>query len=209
VISRNNNQQGQYLDISMTDCAFSLNAMFGAGYLGGDVEPTSEGNMLNGGSFYDYYETQDGRFMSVGSIEPQFLMQLCSTMNLTHLAGQAASPDPQLSKGFKQALADAFLANSFQHWCEVFSALDCCVEPVLTFSEASQQENALQRGWVTEVNTGSGKEGAVKQLANPIDKTAAPQFTGSKLGANSEEILAGLGYSKDAIANLQTIKAVK
>ena len=210
VINRNNHQQGQYLDISMTDCAYSLNAMFGAGYLGGNVEPTAEGNMLNGGSFYDYYETQDGRFMSVGSIEPQFLMQLCSTMNLSHLAGQAASPDPKLANEFKQALTDAFLANSFQHWCEVFAQLDCCVEPVLTFSEASQQENAIQRGWVTQVNTGAeNNQHRVKQMANPIDKSATPQFTGAKLGAHSAEILQSLGYNADAIANLQAIKAVK
>jgi crotonobetainyl-CoA:carnitine CoA-transferase CaiB-like acyl-CoA transferase len=209
VINRQNHQQGQYLDISMTDCAFSLNAMFGAGYLGGDMEPTAEGNMLNGGGFYDYYETQDGRFMSVGSIEPQFLMQLCATMNLSHLAGQAASPDPKLAAEFKQALTDAFLGQSFQHWCEVFAKLDCCVEPVLTFAEASQQDNALQRGWVTEVNSGANNGVSIKQIANPIDKNAAPQFTGAKIGAHSDEVLQGLGYNADAIANLKAIKAVK
>jgi len=191
VINRQNHQQGQYLDISMTDCAFSLNAMFGAGYLGGDMEPTAEGNMLNGGGFYDYYETQDGRFMSVGSIEPQFLMQLCATMNLSHLAGQAASPDPKLAAEFKQALTDTFLGQSFQHWCEVFAKLDCCVEPVLTFAEASQQDNALQRGWVTEVNSGANNGVSIKQIANPIDKNAAPQFTGAKIGAHSDEVLQG------------------
>ena len=209
VINRQNHQQGQYLDISMTDCAFSLNAMFGAGYLGGDMEPTAEGNMLNGGGFYDYYETQDGRFMSVGSIEPQFLMQLCATMNLSHLAGQAASPDPKLAAEFKQALTDTFLGQSFQHWCEVFAKLDCCVEPVLTFAEASQQDNALQRGWVTEVNSGANNGVSIKQIANPIDKNAAPQFTGAKIGAHSDEVLQGLGYNADAIANLKAIKAVK
>jgi len=209
VIKRNNLNEGQYLDISMTDCAFSLNAMFGAGFLGGELEPTAQGNMLNGGSFYDYYETQDGRFMSVGSIEPQFLMQLCSALDLSHLAGKAASPDPTLAKEFKDELTNVFLSNTFEHWCEVFSKLDCCVEPVLSFAEASQQENALQRGWVTEVNASSGEQKSVKQLANPIDKNAAPAFTGSKIGANSEEVLLGLGYSFGEIKNLQASKAVK
>ncbi|MEH6345556.1 MAG: CaiB/BaiF CoA-transferase family protein [Bermanella sp.] len=209
VIKRNNLNEGQYLDISMTDCAFSLNAMFGAGFLGGELEPTAQGNMLNGGSFYDYYETQDGRFMSVGSIEPQFLMQLCSALDLSHLAGKAASPDPVLAKEFKDALTNLFLSNTFEYWCELFAKLDCCVEPVLSFAEASQQENALQRGWVTEVNASSGEKKSVKQLANPIDKNAVPGFTGSKIGANSEEVLLGLGYSFGEIKNLQSSKAVK
>ena len=147
--------------------------------------------------------------MSVGSIEPQFLMQLCNTLNLTHLAGKAASPDPKLAAEFKSALGEVFLLNSFQHWCGIFGQLDCCVEPVLTFSEASQQDNALQRGWVTEVNAGGDNNLSVKQLANPIDKTAAPQFTGAKLGAHSEEVLKALGYKQADIENLKALKVVK
>ena len=61
----------------MTDCAFSLNAMAGAGYLAGGAEPGREGQMLNGGSFYDYYRSRDGRWMSVGGLEPGF-MQPCA-----------------------------------------------------------------------------------------------------------------------------------
>ena len=64
----------------MTDCAFSLNGMAGAGYLAAGVEPEMEALALNGGSFYDYYRTRDGRWFSVGSLEPQFMQQFCAAI---------------------------------------------------------------------------------------------------------------------------------
>ena len=142
VIERSNTQVGQHVDISMTDCAFSLNAMFGAGFLGGQLEPNAEGTMLNGGSFYDYYETQDGRYMSVGSLEPQFLMQLCDALKVKDLIHKAGSKKPEDIAQFKHALDLAFKSQPFQHWCDVFAKLDCCVEPVLSFAEASKQPHA-------------------------------------------------------------------
>ncbi len=206
VIQRHNNGEGQHIDISMTDCAFSLNAMFGAGYLGGNLEPTAEGNMLNGGGFYDYYATKDGRYMSVGSIEPQFLQQLCEAMDLTAILGKAASQNREESGEFRAALTEKFLEEDFNHWCELFAKLDCCVEPVLSFKEASQQKHAQQRGWVTELSA-NGK--VVKQIANPIDKTSQAEFTGAALGANSQEVMLELGYSSEEIQALKEKKVVK
>jgi alpha-methylacyl-CoA racemase len=73
-----NTGEGQYIDLSITDAVFSLNAMYGSGYLVGGIEPEPESQMLNGGSFYDYYETLDQRYLSVGSLEPQFQGRLCN-----------------------------------------------------------------------------------------------------------------------------------
>jgi len=204
VIERSNTQAGQHVDISMTDCAFSLNAMFAAGYLGGQVEPKAESTMLNGGSFYDYYETQDGRYMSVGSLEPQFLMQLCDALNLKALISKAGSQKPEDIAHFKSAISDAFKSQPFEHWCDAFAKLDCCVEPVLSFSEASQQPHALQRGWVTE----AGSHG-IKQLANPIFKGNAINNTGAALGSDSIHVLQTMGLNTDEIAQLKTNKVVK
>ncbi|MDB6144138.1 MAG: carnitine dehydratase [Pseudomonas sp.] len=71
VVARQQTGLGQFVDVSMTDCSFSLNAIAGAGYLACDVEPGWESQALNGGSFYDYYRSRDGRGVSVGSLEPQ------------------------------------------------------------------------------------------------------------------------------------------
>lgn len=209
VIERHTTGQGQHVDISMTDCAFSLNAMFAAGYLGGNVEPTAESTMLNGGSFYDYYETSDGRYMSVGSLEPQFLMQLCDALNIKHLISKAGSQKPQDIAEFKQAISNEFLTHDFQHWCDVFSKLDCCVEPVLTFSEACQQKHAKQRGWVKNIIAGSNKDNELTQLANPIYKNHPISHTGSNLGAHSKQVLLELGLTEGEVSTLKENKVVK
>lgn len=72
VVHREKTGEGQYIDVSMTDAAFSMNAVYGSGYLVGGIEPQPEEMQLNGGTFYDFYETKDGRYFSVGSIEPPF-----------------------------------------------------------------------------------------------------------------------------------------
>lgn len=205
VIEREQTGLGQHVDISMTDCAYSLNAMFASGYLGGDVEPQAESTMLNGGSFYDYYETQDGRYMSVGSLEPPFLMQLCQTLNIQAHIGKAGSQKPDDIAEFKAVMSDAFLQHDFNHWCEVFAALDCCVEPVLTFSEASQSEHAQARHWVTTAQSNGHK---VKQLNNPIMKELNVNNTGGKIGAHTQHVLQELGFSVREIEQFKQHKVI-
>lgn len=205
VIEREQTGLGQHVDISMTDCAYSLNAMFASGYLGGDVEPQAENTMLNGGSFYDYYETQDGRYMSVGSLEPPFLMQLCQTLNIQAHIGKAGSQKPDDIAEFKAVMSDAFLQHDFNHWCEVFAALDCCVEPVLTFSEASQSEHAQARHWVITAQSNGHK---VKQLNNPIMKELNVNNTGGKIGAHTQHVLQELGFSAREIEQFKQHKVI-
>ena len=66
VIHRQQTGEGQYIDLSMTDAVFSMHALSGAEWLSGGEEPEAESGMLNGGTLYDYYETRDGRWISVG-----------------------------------------------------------------------------------------------------------------------------------------------
>ena len=198
VIERMQTGLGQHIDISMTDCAFSLNAMFASGYLGGQVEPVAEGTMLNGGSFYDYYETSDGRYMSVGSLEPQFLMQLCGALGLEKMASKAASPNPVEAAEFKKALTNGFLSENFEHWCQVFSELDCCVEPVLSFAEACEQPQAASREWVSKTDNEQ-----LNQLNNPIFKDTDITFTGGKIGSHTDQVLMKLGYTLSDLDELR------
>ncbi len=203
VIEREHTGQGQHVDISMTDCAFSLNAMFASGYLGGEVEPKAESTMLNGGSFYDYYATKDGRYMSVGSLEPPFLMQLCQTLNIQQHIGKAGSQKPGDIAHFKGVIAEAFLQQDFAYWCDVFAQVDCCVEPVLTFAEACQSEQARSRQWIkTEARQG------ISQLANPIMKDHSIHQTGGKIGSHSLQVLKTLGFSDLEIEQLKQHKVV-
>ncbi|MDP9031159.1 MAG: CoA transferase, partial [Pseudomonadota bacterium] len=160
VIARQHSGVGQYLDVSMTDCAFSLNAMAGAGYLACGVEPAWENQVLNGGSFYDYYRSREGRWLSVGSLEPAFMQQLCTALGRPELAAMGLSPKPEQQKALKLALQVEFEKRSFDELCELFAGIDACVEPVLNLSEAVEHPQLKARELVSQVPRGDGSSQA-------------------------------------------------
>ena len=203
VIARQQSGVGQYLDVSMTDCSFSLNAMVGAGYLACGVEPVREGHVLNGGSFYDYYRTRDGRWMSVGSLEPAFMQQLCTALGRPELAAQGLAPE------LKVALQVEFEKRSFNELCDLFSGVDACVEPVLSLSEAVEHPQLKARELISQVPRGDGSTQA--QLACPLKFSQGlpePRHIGVAVGAHSDEVLAQLGFSAQRIAELRRAKVV-
>ncbi|CRM69692.1 MULTISPECIES: CaiB/BaiF CoA transferase family protein [Pseudomonas] len=209
VIARQQSGVGQYLDVSMTDCSFSLNAMAGAGYLACGVEPEWESHVLNGGSFYDYYRSREGRWMAVGSLEPGFMQQLCETLGRPELAAQGLSPKPEQQKSLKQALKVEFEKRSFDELCELFAGVDACVEPVLSLSEAVEHPQLKARELISQVPRGDGSTQA--QLACPLkfsEGVPAPRHIGVAVGAHSDEVLAELGLSAQRISELRQAKVV-
>ncbi|RLU08478.1 carnitine dehydratase [Pseudomonas prosekii] len=209
VIARQHSGQGQHLDVSMTDCAFSLNAMAGAGYLACGVEPECEEQMLNGGSFYDYYRSRDGRWMSVGSLEPAFMQQLCSALGRPELAAQGLSTKPEQQQALKNELKMEFEKHDFAELCALFGAVDACVEPVLSVGEALQHPQLQARALVTQVPRADGSTQA--QMACPLkfsEGLPAPRFVGAALGEHTDQVLAELGLSAQRIEQLRRAKVI-
>ncbi len=209
VIQRQQTGEGQHVDISMTDCAFSLHAMAGAGYLACGEEPKMESQVLNGGSFYDYYRTRDGRWFSVGSLEPQFMQPFCAAMGRPELAAHGLSPKPEQQRALKQQIQLEFEKRDFAEWSEIFAALDVCVEPMLSLAEAVEHPQLQARQLVVEVPR-DGKP-AQRQIACPIKFSSAlpaPQHIGVPVGAHTAEVLTQLGYSTEQIAQLRAAKVI-
>lgn len=209
VVARSQTGLGQYVDVSMTDCAFSLNALAGAGWLAAGVEPQAESQMLNGGSFYDYYRSRDGRWFSVGSLEPAFMQALCEALGRPELAGRGLSPAAEDSLAFKRELQIEFERRSFEDLQACFARTDACVEPVLSFSEAVDHPQLRARAVVTQVPRGDGS--AQSQMACPLkfsDGLPPPRHIGVAPGAHSEQVLREAGFSADHIAALRESGAV-
>jgi alpha-methylacyl-CoA racemase len=209
VIERQHSGEGQYIDISMTDAAFSLHALTAPGALIGGEDPDLERTQLNGGSFYDCYQTADGRWFSVGGIEPQFFSQFCHAIGRPDLAGRGLAMVPDIVAEVKTGIAEAMKQKTFDEWSQVFAALDCCTEPVLSFSEACTHPQIVARNMVVEVPTPGGNR--QRQVASPFKFSRTQpeyRFTGTRLGSHSDEVLAEHGYSAEQIAALRKTGAI-
>jgi len=204
VIHRQQTGEGQHLDISMTDAAFSMHALTAPPALVGSDEPKLEETQLNGGSFYDCYETADGRWLSVAGLEPQFFAQFCQAIGHPEWASKGLALNPDIQGPLKQDIAQVMKTRSFAEWTEVFSQLDACVEPVLSFSEACEHPHVVARELLVDVPTSAG--GTQRQLASPVKFSETPpryEFTGVALGAHTDQVLSESGFSADEIAAMK------
>ena len=203
VIRRMETGEGGQVDISMLDGSLAWNAPMASQVLLGDENPAPETTWLNGGSFYDLYETQDGRLLSVGALEPKFWTGFCEAIGHPELIEAGMTLDFAEHQALKPTIRATIASKTLAEWTAIFSQLDVCVEPVLSIEEALQHPQIQERGMVVEVPKPDG--GTQKQVASPIhisDHTPNYQFIGSQRGSHSEEILGELGYSQAQIQAL-------
>jgi alpha-methylacyl-CoA racemase len=209
VIERENSGEGQYIDISMTDGAIGLGVFYAANFFADGPENKREENLLNGSGYYDFYETKDGEYMSVGSLEPQFYAALCDAFGRDDLKKlHMAMGD----KGtfVKDEIKTEFMKKTKAEWTEHFKNFDACVEPVISISEMTEHPNTLARNMVVDVETESGDK--LKQIASPYKFSRTPcvyNFAGGIAGAYSSEILLKDGFSEDEVKEFKDSGAVQ
>jgi len=209
VVHRQQTGEGQHLDIAMTDAAFALHGLAAPPALVAGQDPALEGTTLNGGGFYDCYRTRDGRYLSVAGLEPQFFSQFCEAIGRPELTAQGLSQDPETVAGLKAAIAEVLAGQDYDHWCALFADLDCCVEPVLSFSEAAAHPQLRARNMVVDVPRHDG--GHQRQVASPFKFSATPvnyRFSGARIGQHNREVLRERGLDDAAIQRLRDAGAL-
>jgi alpha-methylacyl-CoA racemase len=180
---REHSGKGQVIDAAMVDGVSILAQMAWTMKSTGSLKDERESFMLDGGApFYRTYETSDGKYMAVGSIEPQFFAQLLAGLGLTaeDVPNQLdASAFPAVHKLF----AKKFAGKTRAEWAEIFAGTDACVTPVLTWREAAQNEHLRARSTLVTANgvdqaapaprfsrTPSGPVGSPPKATTPIDQ---------------------------------------
>ena len=148
LIERTRTGQGHFVDIAMADCSTAFHAISGANQQVSGIDPTYGSEMLNGGSFYDYYETMDGRWLSVGGLEPKFVMQFCQIILRPEWAERFFDFDHQTP--LKQNLMALFASQPLSYWLDLFEGKDVCVAPVLHLSEVTRHPHFIARGLVKD-----------------------------------------------------------
>ncbi len=202
VIQRSTTGEGQYLDISMSDAAMTLATMFGSNALTSGEDPDYGHEMLNGGLFYDYYQTADGRHISIGSLEPNFALALLTLLELDDWKNTLADQSHQMQQQLKTAISERIQAHSLEHWQAEFAKVDACVEPVLTMNEAFKHPHFIARGMVTEALDESGNP--IEQINSALPFTRQePHRIGKTLGADTLNVMQKLGYSDEQISQLK------
>jgi alpha-methylacyl-CoA racemase len=136
VIAARSTGQGQVVDAAMTDGAALLSAMMYGMKAGGRWSNQRGENLLDGGAhFYDTYACADGKFVAIGSIEPQFYATLREHCGIDDpLFDQQM--DPRLWPVLKLRLADVFKTRTRDEWCALLEGTDACFAPVLDWDEA-------------------------------------------------------------------------
>jgi crotonobetainyl-CoA:carnitine CoA-transferase CaiB-like acyl-CoA transferase len=213
VIQRGITGLGQHIDISMTDAAFALNGLFGAGAVGADDTPKLGETLLNGGSFYGYYQTKDKRYLSVGSLEPKFARLFFINIGQEQWLKRVESPDKQEQHRLKQDISRIIAQKTLEQWQVLFDPLDACIEPVLTVSEAAKSSLMIERNMIVDVHLCSGDK--ISQIApaikfNRFSQDANPDkfYVVEPCLASTTKILSSIGYEKKQISMFSSRKTI-
>ena len=198
--------EGQVVDAAMVDGAAVLMTMFHAFSAMGIWEPERGTNLLDTGAhFYEVYETSDAKYVSIGSIEPQFYAEL---LRLTGLADDESMPrqmDRSAWPDLKERFEALFKTKTRDEWCEIMEHTDVCFAPVLSIAEAPHHPHNVERGTFVERN------GVVQPAPAPRFSRTAPEIQRppSFAGQHTDEALADWGVDAATIAKLRETGAVK
>ena len=151
ILSARTTGTGQVVDCAMVDGAAILSAMTYS-FLGNGMWNDERGtNMLDTGAhFYDTYETSDGKWVSIGSIEPQFYALLLERAGLKDDPGFLAQQDRANWPVLKDRLTALFLTRTRDEWCALMEDSDICFAPVLSLREAPLHPHNVARGTFVE-----------------------------------------------------------
>ena len=198
---RHRTGRGQFVDVAMMDGCVPFNSLDGASFLVSGRQPKREGERLNGGCIYDFYETKDGGYMSVGSLEPQFWASFCRAIGREDLIEGTVWPENV--QEVKAEIRGIFKTKTRDEWVEVFSHFDACVQPVLDLKEALlEDEQVKAREMVVDVELPLHEGIKVKQLATSIKLSECPceyRHAGYPIGYHTREIIDSLGLDFDSL----------
>jgi alpha-methylacyl-CoA racemase len=181
---RHRSGRGQVIDAAIVDGAAHLTMLMHSMIPSGDWQLDREANLLDGGApFYRTYETADGRYLSLGAIEPKFYVQL--------LAGLGIDDDPvhQCDRSrwpaLRARIAEVVATRTLQQWADVFVGTDACVAPIATFTEATTHPHLVARSTFIEI------DGIVQPAPAPRFSRSAPPSLRlpPRPGEHTEEVI--------------------
>ena len=199
-----NSGKGQVVDAGMVDGALSLMTSIYGMHAGGNQSDERASNILDSGAhFYNTYETRDGKYVSIGSIETKFYAMLLEKLGL-----DPDSLPPQMEReswpAMKEKFKGIFLTKTRDEWCALMENTDICFAPVLSLAEAPDYAHNKERGSFVDVEGVMHPAPAPRFSATPSSiKSPTPPT-----GVHTDEVLADWGISADKVAALKASGAI-
>ncbi len=201
---RERHGEGQYIDVAMMDGALSWMAVAVADYFATGRPPEAGETRLNGGfPCYKVYPTRDGRYMSLGALEPKFWKVFC------HAVGRPDLIPDQFARGerretVEREIADIFRSKTREEWIRFLEDKDFCCEPVNSLAETVRHPQVVHRGLVVKVKGPAGE--MTTQVTHPVRFSATPARPpgpAPSLGQHTEEVLSEAGFTAEEIGRLK------
>jgi alpha-methylacyl-CoA racemase len=198
--------KGQVVDAAMVDGAASLMSMFwGFKNIGLFNENTPGTNLLDTGAhFYDVFECKDGKYVSIGSIEPQFYALLLEKTGLENDERFAKQMDQSQWPALKETLREVFATKTQSEWCQIMEGTDVCFAPVLTMSQAAAHPHNVERKTFIEID-GVTQPAPAPRFSRSHTQVSTPP---AHPGQHTREILTEWGIPQDRIEQLIASGAV-
>ena len=201
LLARERTGRGQYVDVSMFDVMLSMLPIPAAHHFAGNTIGVGGKYVLSGAyPFYNVYETSDGKFMTLGALEPKFWANFCRKVGREDLISRQFDSDEQRDMLFAE-VRDIFKSRTQAQWIEIMKDADCCCEPVLSMSEAFEHAQTHAREMVKEMDaTESRQLGSSYKMSDTPPRCVTPAPT---LGEHTDVLLREIGFDDKQISTLR------
>ncbi len=202
LLARVKTGQGRFLDVSMLDSVMSW--LFDSAqyqFAQGRTPGKSGGRLWGGVANYGVYETKDGKYITLGSLEPKFKEALLTQLGaLGLIQGQGDAHNDELAEFLRRT----FVTRTQAEWVQELEPLNLCFTPVNTIGEALSHPQVVARRMVIEMD--DPQAGHTRVIGDPLKVSDPPVDPGSApiLGQHTREVLYGLGYGDGEIAEMES-----
>jgi len=209
VIHRQKTGEGQHLDVAMHDGVISWLSIHAGKYLTDQILP-QRGEMHLSGRYacYQVYPTKNGRYMSLGALEPKFWKNFCEAVGKKDLILKQFIEGEERIRIIEE-IKNLFRTRTQKEWADFFKEVDACCEPILTLDEVFQHPQVLHREMVVAYE--HPVEGEMRQVGNPIKSSLFPfavPAPSPQWGEHTTEVLKEIGCSENDIERFKEIKAI-
>ncbi len=210
IIARENTAKGQFIDISLADSVLSLlthilSWHFASGRVAGQGEHYTTGFY----PCYDVYETKDGKYISIGCLEPWFYANLCRTLGIEDLIPYQFAEDEQTREKTRRTFRQIFLTKTRDEWFDILPKNEIAIGKVYSFDELAADPQIQARQMIVELGQPGEK---IKQVGISVKLSDTPgQIVNliPRLGEHTEETLLEIGYTQAQISSLERTGAVQ